>query len=449
MRINSIYLKNYRGISEKRIHFHAQFTVLIGDNASGKTTFMDALSFALGRFIIGLDNDYQSPKSDPWFSIKNQDVRISKGRSGNEWNPRMPSVIEAEGDLFEEKNIKWGGERRKMDEKSQSVSDKGAKEIGKKAAEAQRKSRSEDDYSNIVLPLLAYFGPGRLGAEHQMAKKKASDEGIWDKPSERVYGYKNCLSVKSSGKIFKSWFKTLQANIRQFNRPADILEASVFRNTITEIVPQWKEIGYDFKNDDFVGFFEKSGQTVQLPFESLSNGYQNFIGIIADLVYRCIRLNPHLEYRAVKETPGVVLIDEIDLHLHPNWQKDVVGSLKRAFPKIQFIATTHSPFIIQSLTAEELISLDDDTTGNGDPFRESIEEIAERHMNVENVKRSEHFLEMEKLAAQYFDLISKGKTSKEAEVKDLKGRLDDMELVYNNDPGFVALLKAERSSNGM
>lgn len=78
----------------------------------------------------------------------------------------------------------------------------------------------------------------------------------------------------------------------------------------------------------------------------------------ADLAYRCLKLNPHLGDNALKETPGLVLIDEIDLHLHPNWQRRIVSDLKSAFPKIQFVATTHSPFIVQSLKSNEVWNLD-------------------------------------------------------------------------------------------
>ncbi|MDY3745891.1 MAG: AAA family ATPase, partial [Lachnospiraceae bacterium] len=59
-----------------------------------------------------------------------------------------------------------------------------------------------------------------------------------------------------------------------------------------------------------------------------------------------------------KKTPGVVVIDELDLSLHPTWQKRIVRILKDLFPKIQFICATHSPFIIQSLKPGELIVLD-------------------------------------------------------------------------------------------
>jgi hypothetical protein len=87
-----------------------------------------------------------------------------------------------------------------------------------------------------------------------------------------------------------------------------------------------------------------------------------------------------LAENAVKETPGVVLIDEIDMHLHPNWQKRIVGDLKRIFPKVQFIATTHSPFVVQSLEADELINLE--RSSDVPPQDFEIGEIATAFMGV-------------------------------------------------------------------
>ena len=91
-------------------------------------------------------------------------------------------------------------------------------------------------------------------------------------------------------------------------------------------------------------------------------------------------MNPYLKGDALKKTPGVVLIDEVDLSLHPTWQKRIIRILKEQFPRIQFICATHSPFIIQSLEDGELVTLDQplDSEYSG----EGIEDIAEDIMGV-------------------------------------------------------------------
>jgi predicted ATP-binding protein involved in virulence len=255
-------------------------------------------------------------------------------------------------------------------------------------------------------------------------------------------------SPKSSGKQFKAWFKTLEDEARKFGESEDLLQLKAIKEVLRQIVPEWEDVAFSFADDDLLGFLKVSdGKNKYLPFRMLSDGYKNMIGIVADIASRCMKLNPHLGELAIKQTPGIVLIDELDLHLHPKWQKKIVSDLKNAFPNIQFVATTHSPFIIQSLKANEIIRLDSSENTDKDPFRDSIEEIAENLMNVPDVERSRLFIEMERNAAEYFDLIAKGKNSdNDLEVAKVKQKLDQMELNYSDDPAYVALMRAERSS---
>ena len=102
------------------------------------------------------------------------------------------------------------------------------------------------------------------------------------------------------------------------------------------------------------------------------------------------------------------------------------------------------------LFRSEIIKLDGDNDVSKDPFRDSIEEIAENLMDVPNVERSNLFKEMEKNAGEYFDLIAKGQNSENnQEVQAIKEKLDKIELNYSDDPAYVALMKAERSSQNI
>jgi len=102
----------------------------------------------------------------------------------------------------------------------------------------------------------------------------------------------------------------------------------------------------EFKND------------IIIPFEHLSDGQRTILGLFCDIARRAAILNPHLEAEDSLNLKGVVLIDELDLHLHPRWQRKIIDDLKSIFPNIQFIATTHSPHIIQSAMPNEIIVLE-------------------------------------------------------------------------------------------
>ncbi len=89
----------------------------------------------------------------------------------------------------------------------------------------------------------------------------------------------------------------------------------------------------------------------------LSDGTRAILAMVADLAHRCVRLNPHLK-DPTKETPGLVLIDEIDLHLHPEWQQIVLSQLTKAFPKVQFIVSSHSPQVLSTVSRDQIRILD-------------------------------------------------------------------------------------------
>jgi len=96
-------------------------------------------------------------------------------------------------------------------------------------------------------------------------------------------------------------------------------------------------------------------------FEHLSDGQKTVIGLVSDIARRACLLNPQLESRVMEDTPGIVLIDELDMHLHPKWQRALTLGLQRAFPSVQFIVASHSPQVLSEMRPEQIIVL----SGNG------------------------------------------------------------------------------------
>ena len=108
------------------------------------------------------------------------------------------------------------------------------------------------------------------------------------------------------------------------------------------------DLYYNFELGCFVINHPDVGEMIV---DDLSDGFRSILSMVADLAYRMVRLNPQLGEQAVVQTPGVVLIDEIDMHLHPLWQQTVLLDMQRAFPEVQFIVTTHSPQVLSSVPA--------------------------------------------------------------------------------------------------
>lgn len=185
-------------------------------------------------------------------------------------------------------------------------------------------------------------------------------------------------------------------------------------------------------------------------FSALSDGYRNVIKIVTDIATKMCILNPYLGKDTLILTPGIVVIDELDLSLHPTWQRRIVDILKELFPKVQFICATHSPFIIQSLEPGELITLDSilDEEYSG----QSIEDIAEDVMNVKIAQYSEKKVEMYEAAEKYFKALKNAASNED--IEELKERLDTLSARYSDNPAYNAWMqlkylekKAEMKNN--
>ncbi len=138
-----------------------------------------------------------------------------------------------------------------------------------------------------------------------------------------------------------------------------IRQLDLLQEAIAGAVEGASAIEFDADRKDIVIQFQDGRRR---DFASMSDGQRALIGLVVDIVRRACLLNaPYLGKRTLLETPGLVLIAELDLHLHPRWQRRVIGDLKRIFPNIQFFATTHSPQIIGEARPEEIVML----TANG------------------------------------------------------------------------------------
>ncbi len=427
MKVEELHIKNFKGIGDETFRLNRHFTVFIGENASGKTSILDALAVALGSFFIEMGFGIDTR------TIKNHEIRTIA--TNGQARPQLPVVIEAKGEIDGDM-IQW---KREIIKKNTTSKD--AKKMSHWAYGRLKQSRTEGE--NVIFPVIAYHGTGRLWAEHEKISFQRQEEGI-------KMAYANCLSAKSSGKEFLSWFKTQEDSVAKFEQPLDIAHLRAFKNCILALVPdqRWQDMAFDRRQEQVVGIFsDAAGQKHKLSYQQLSDGFRNLIGLAADIAYRCIQLNPHLGENAVTYTPGIVLIDELDLHLHPNWQRHVVSDLMRVFPNIQFVATTHSPFIVQSLVKDQLINLDTENQGvEHNPLNYGIEDVSEIEMGVADVARSHAFKNRVAIATRYYQLIRAGKNSlNDEEVARLRAQLNELEDRFSDDPAFVATLQLERS----
>ena len=170
--------------------------------------------------------------------------------------------------------------------------------------------------------------------------------------------------------------------------------------------------------------------------DDLSDGFRSILSMVADLAYRMVRLNPFLGRRAILDTPGIVLIDEIDMHLHPSWQQTVLLDLQKAFPKVQFIVTTHSPQVLGSVPPDSIRVLEWEKEFVG-VRRVNFSLGATSYQilqDIQNVQPRSEKLPIVQHLKRYLELVSEDKWDSE-EAKTLRKQLDLW--AHGNEPALI------------
>lgn len=341
MRIDRLKLKNFRCYDELDIDFDPKLTVIVGENGKGKTAIFDALAIALEPYLRAF--------SIPGRTILPKDVRRvpiygSDGKHIDRMESRYPVEVVLEGEALD-RPLSCTRVLTAEGELHEEVCDLLDNGVSLRQAAARREQ--------ALLPAFAYYGTSRIWVDSSLMAH-------YDKSLEaREIGYEECLEPSSSYNTFGKWFEHIsRCSLEEQQQGGHDLQRNLLIKTaIQQAVDACltstglHDLYYNFKLKTFVVSHPDAGEMVV---DDLSDGFRSVLSMVADLAYRMVRLNPHLGESAVVDTPGLVLIDEIDMHLHPLWQQTVLLDLQKAFPKVQFVVTTHSPQVLSSVPADSV-----------------------------------------------------------------------------------------------
>lgn len=371
MRLEQLHIQNYRCFSDLSIQFHPKLTVLIAPNGAGKTTILDAARVALWPYVKGFDLGSQTGKGA---SIQLDDVRLARQEGGN-MEPQVPSVISATGSILSgDEGLTWVQTRERMKPGTNTLADSATKVITALGKKMEAHVRTPEGNGPLTLPLVTYLGTSRLWYEGRFTSE-AEDIALDDSAYSRTSGYLNCLSYSSSFKAFKVWYGWVYRSYREnqieaLEKNTDLSEVGhrfaaaiqVVKSAVDALVRSatgWHSLEYSSSyNQNLVMSHDTLGV---MPVDMLSDGLRNAIAMVADLAFRAYKLNPHLGAEAARQTPGVALIDEVDMFLHPSWQQTILQSLQTAFPRLQFIVSTHSPQVLSTIRRENIRVLANNT----------------------------------------------------------------------------------------
>jgi predicted ATP-binding protein involved in virulence len=358
MRIDRLQIRNFKKFPLFFLRVHPQFTLLIGGNGAGKTTLLDALAVALGVWLVETPD---SSLSNSRRGIYPSDIRLEPIHSGDRVQFREATdgvSIKASGRI-EGQDIEW---EQRIDAGRKRATNAGAKDALAIIAEAYRKAGTEEQ---VVLPVLAYYGAGRAWMAHH-GRPEPKTESAASRQARRWAAFYDCLNERIRVADLDGWFhrEALAAVNRggKFRPGYEIVRAAVLR-----CVPEADGMWFDGDRGEIVLSIAGKSQ----PFSNLSAGQRMMLALVADIAIKVVTQNNFLVGDAsfkvesgvlpdvLAQTPGVILIDELDVHLHPSWQRRVVSDLKSTFPKLQFICTSHSPQVIGEVAPDEIRILDE------------------------------------------------------------------------------------------
>ncbi|QNH97485.1 MULTISPECIES: AAA family ATPase [Shewanella] len=334
MKIEQVSLKNFRCFEQLDVTFHPQMTVLIAPNGAGKSTILDAVAVAVSPYVAAFDLGKGRP-------IAKSDARYLRKEQMTSSEQMFPVEITAR---FNEPACQI---KRALTGINNKTTIKEASELAAYGESLMSQVRNLQD---VNLPLVAYYGTSRLWLEHRNMDRKAVVS------ASRSMGYEDCLTPASNFKQLQQWFtKATFAELQQ-QQMTDVYQGYSLKEQIAGIqaaidsvlqpASGWLNFHYSFSHEELAMSHPEQGI---LPVELLSDGVRAMVSLVADLAWRCGKLNPQFGALATKKTRGIVLIDEVDMFLHPAWQQQVLGALQQAFPQVQFIVTTHSPQVLTTI----------------------------------------------------------------------------------------------------
>lgn len=360
MRIDRLEIENFKKFVKQTLELHPQFTLFAGENGAGKTTVLDALAVAASIWLVEAPD---STLDNSGRNILTNEIRLEREIKGDriQFQERRPVIIRAMGQIGDHQGVSWTRQIRPHGKRTSNAEAKDA--LADIKAIYERDKTGQD----VLCPVLAYYGAGRAWLASNARFPKARPNG----PARRWAAFYDCFSERIRFAELNAWFR--RETIERGNRRGSWRPGfEAVRRAILRCVPNAEEVWFDTDLDQIVLCIEGNAQ----PFNNLSAGQRMMLALVADLAIKAVTQNAFLVPadelgpeddplpRVLKQTPGVVLIDELDVHLHPKWQRRVARDLKETFPGIQFGCTSHSPQVVGELKPEEirLLSGNDVTT---------------------------------------------------------------------------------------
>lgn len=342
--MNEIRLQNFRCYSDITVTFRRGVNLIIGDNATGKTSLLKACKYVASSFFCGFSDEntkWLNPSNDDFMQNAVNDILLNENPLSISFN--ISDMIAYPDLLYSHTNMPENHTLVKNSKKNSRALTGGIKSYKDYAARMINTYMNENG-QQLALPLFAAFFTGNIRTRKiDISKFKQYRH----KPS---FGYYGCLE---SNDFFTYWTKRLLVMQEGRDNHQEIM---IVKRAITDALG---EAGCGIITDMHIRpnigkifYIFRDGREIET--ELLSDGYRRIINIVTELAFRCAILNRGIFGNdACRHTQGTVLIDEIDLHLHPSLQSVILKGLRNAFPRVQFIVTSHAPMVMSGVRTND------------------------------------------------------------------------------------------------
>lgn len=355
MKLEAVEIDNYRAIEHLRLPLDPSLTVLHGDNTCGKTSVLSAIAVGLGlipELLLGGSG----------IDFLNTDVR--EGESFGQV------------DLTAVGGLSWKRERF-LNEDLEALETKthGVEELKERLSEVVAADRETN--RAVKLPIVAFYDTDRAvldipeGWRHsggdippfavRMVVHGREPVVVEQRRPPRYAALEGALSARAKYGQLLQWFRAKEdEELREQRKQRDFdyrkRDLSAVRSAISSMLDGVSEPHIEVRPPRFlVSVKVEKGRVETLTLDQLSDGQRAVLALAADLAWRMAQGNPDLENPLASE--AIVLIDEVELHLHPSWQQRILIDLQRTFPNAQFIVSTHSPQVLTTVKPEHIVEL--------------------------------------------------------------------------------------------
>ena len=350
MKIDRIQLHNYRNYRDFSVDFGSEATIFIGKNGAGKTNLIKAikqlLSFVFSRRKDEPQYSFISSSDRNVISFKPLDARYGKDEMEEEFDYHYPIVNTLYATLDNNEHLDWTFEK---DSLTSGLKDSLYRKANLKFWEIYNNGKSE-------LPVFAYFSDSYPHVNLQLSTtiKELLESG---NPLPRNAAYYKWDDDKNCTEIWLQYFimqykKSRLQNSEDATRFVDAIRKSLINSSmpVSEYNPDMeivlRDISLDFRGKSEVVMLEYENGN-RIPFTELPTGYLRFFSVVLDIACRGYLLNKDCN------PDGIVLIDELDLHLHPSVERTILKRFRKTFTRIQWIVSTHSPLVLSAFEQKD------------------------------------------------------------------------------------------------